>query len=167
MDGWRSGHWHSQWRNSHVVSVNVGMRLGTIPGDRPSPELTRRPSDEHDIITGWVQGPVVSLSRVIVRSGDLHKALVEGEVVPDGVLPPLLIFSVVGEVLHDVVIDATKSKLPFWTGPDGHDYQSIVRERRFLVLGFLLIPIVSFASFPGFFRARIVAGRLRFSIARR
>ena len=40
----------------------------------------------------------------------LDKALVETEVVPDGVLPALLVAPVVGEVLDDELVDAVQGQ---------------------------------------------------------
>ena len=40
-----------------------------------------------------VQRPVASLARPVRRSGNFDETVVEGETVPDGVLPPLLVLS--------------------------------------------------------------------------
>lgn len=51
------------------------------------------------------QRPVVAFAwRVILVSRDLHEAVVEGEVVADGILPAASVFPVEGEVVHDVVV---------------------------------------------------------------
>lgn len=164
MNGRWSRHGHRQRRNSHIVRVDVGMRLRTVPGDRPSPQLTCSTPDEHDVVARWVQGPVVALAWVIIRSGYLHKALVEREIVPDGILPALLIFSVIREVFHDVVIDTTEGQLPFWTRPDGHHYQSVVGKRRLLVLGLLVTCIITLNALRPFLAW--LTRRLRIAIAR-
>ena len=138
MDGRRSGHGHSQRRHSHVVRIHLSVTLRPVPGDGPPPQLACGASDEHDVVTGRVQCPVVALAWVVVWPGHLHEALVEGEIVPDGVLPTLLVLPVVRKVLHDVVVDATQSELSLLTGSDGHHDESIVGEWRLLVFGFLL-----------------------------
>lgn len=43
---------------------------------------------EH-VVGVWVQTPVTALARLLVVAGHLDEALVEREVVPDGVLPAL------------------------------------------------------------------------------
>ena len=43
---------------------------------------------EH-VVAVRVEAPVAPLARLLVVPGHLHEALVEGEVVPDGVLPTL------------------------------------------------------------------------------
>lgn len=138
MDGRRSSHGHGQWRNSHVVRIHFRMALWTISGDRSSPQFPCGTSDEHDVITGWVQCPVVALAWIIIRPGNLYKTFVEGEVVPDGILPALLVLPIVREVFHDVVVNATEGELSLWAGADSHHNQSVVRKWRLLVLGFLL-----------------------------
>ena len=46
------------------------------------------PVVEHVVAVG-VEAPVAALARLLVVPGHLHEALVEGEVVSDGVLPTL------------------------------------------------------------------------------
>ena len=138
MDGWRSCHGHGEWRYSHVVGIHLGMALWSIPCDGSPSQLASGPTNEHNVITGWVQGPVVAFAWVIVWPGHLDKTFIEGEVVPNGILPALLVLTIVREVLHDVVIDATQCQLPLWAGAYSHHNQGIVGERRFLVLGLLL-----------------------------
>ncbi len=76
VDWRRPGHGHRERRYSHVVCVNVGMGLRTIPSDWPSSQLSSCASDEHYVITGWVQCPVVTFAGIIVWSGNFDKALV-------------------------------------------------------------------------------------------
>ena len=67
------------------------------------------------------QCPIVALPLRPALPGDLLEALVEAEVVPDGVLPALgLELAVVGEVLADVVVDLAELELPLAAVLDGH-----------------------------------------------
>jgi hypothetical protein len=123
------------------------MALRPVPGNGPSPQLACGTTNEHDVVTGWVERPVVSFAGVIVRPGDLHKALVEREVVPDGVLPALLVLPIVWKVLHDVIIDATQRQLPLLAGPDGHHDESVVGEWWLLVFTRFLVSRLHIISF--------------------
>ena len=52
-----------------------------------------------------VEGPVGPLPGPVGPPGDLDEAVVEGEVVTKRVLPPLGVLAVVGEVVHDELVD--------------------------------------------------------------
>ena len=52
-----------------------------------------------------MESPVGALARPVRPSRDLDKAVVETEVVPERVLPALSVFPVVGEVVHDELVD--------------------------------------------------------------
>lgn len=67
-------------------------------------------------------------------TGDLNKALVQTEVVSDGVLPALFVVFVVREVLHDELVYPIQGQSFLGTAPDGHHYESIVTEWRLLRL---------------------------------
>ena len=54
--------------------------------------------------------------------GDLDEALVEAEVVPDGVLPALLVAPVVREVLDDKFVDAVQGQALLGALKDGVKY---------------------------------------------
>ena len=116
--------------------MSVDVRL-LSSGDRSSPQLARGAANEHYVVAGRIQSPVVALARVFMRSRDLHKAFVEREVMFDGILPALLVLSVVWEVLQNIVVYAAHCELPLGTGTNGHHDQSVVRKWRFL--RFLLI----------------------------
>ena len=55
-----------------------------------------------------VEGPVGALAGPVGTPGDLDEAVVEAEVVPQAVLPPLGVLSVVGEVVHDELVNITE-----------------------------------------------------------
>ena len=54
---------------------------------------------------------MLTFSWVVVVAGDLHKALIEAEIMPDRVLPALLVLPVIREVLHDELVDTVKCQL--------------------------------------------------------
>lgn len=66
---------------------------------------------EHFLAVG-VQRPVVAFTRVILVPRDLPEAVVEGEVVSDGVLPARLALLVEGEVLGHVLVDLAEGPPP-------------------------------------------------------
>lgn len=111
----------------------------STPGrsSRSSPQLARSTADE-DVLTARVQHPVVALPRVVVVTRHLHKALVQREVVSDGVLPSLFVLAVVREVPHDVLVDAVESQPLLGALADGHHDQRVVAVGRLLVLLLLL-----------------------------
>lgn len=118
------------------------------PGRGRSPaQLASGPTNE-DIIAAGVQHPVVPFARIIVMPGYLDKALVQAEVVPDGVLPALLVFPVVGKVLHDELIDPIEGQALLRTLADGHHDEGVVGEGGLLILAVLLIALL--ASLPIF-----------------
>lgn len=111
------------------------------PGGGGAPaELPCGPADEN-IIAARVQHPVVPLSRVVVMPGHLNEALIEAQVVADGVLPALLVFPVIREVFHNELIDAVQREPLLGALPDGHHNQSIV-AKRWLVI-FPVFPTVT------------------------
>lgn len=117
-----------------------------------APQLAGRAADEH-VVARRVEHPVVALARVVVVARYLHEALVEGQVVADGVLPALLVLAVVGEVLHDELIDAIERQALLGTLPDGHHDERVVAERRLLVLAVLLVALL--APLPEIGRAHV------------
>ena len=84
---------------------------------------------EHVVGVG-VEGPVAALAGLLVIPGDLDEALVEAEVVPDGVLPALLVVPVVGEPVHDELVDAVERGLLVGRVLDGHGDERDVRVGR-------------------------------------
>jgi len=49
--------------------------------------------------------------------GNFDEALVERQIVPDGVLPALFVVPVVREVGHDVLVDPVQGKALLWRAP--------------------------------------------------
>jgi len=92
---------------------------------RPSSQFPRSTSDVH-IVRGRVQHPVVTLSRVVVQSRNLHEAFVETKVVTYGVLPALFVILVVRKVFHDEFVDAAERQTSLSTAPDRHHDQRVV-----------------------------------------
>ena len=79
-----------------------------------------------------VQRPVTPLPRLLLVPGQLDEAVVEAEVVPDGVLPALPVVEVVGEAVHDEGVDLAQGHLPVGAGRDGHGDQGYVGVRGLL-----------------------------------
>lgn len=55
-----------------------------------------------------VQSPEAALPRLIGPPGDLDEAVVKGQVVSQGVLPPLRVLPVIGKPIHDELVDVTQ-----------------------------------------------------------
>ncbi len=123
--------------------ASLHRQLGSGRRGRPAPEFPGGSADK-DIITGRVQHPVVAFSRVVVVARDLDEALVEAQVVSDGVLPALPVFSVVWEVAHDELIDAVEGEPPLGTLADGHHDKRVITERRLIGFTLLLLAITSY-----------------------
>ena len=98
-----------------------------------------------------VQGPVAALahgpSRIegslfqteapvggqgYLLSGHFHEAVVQGQIVADRVLPALLVVPVVGEPVHDELVDAAQGQPLLGRTADGHRDQGDVGEGRLL-----------------------------------
>jgi hypothetical protein len=93
----------------------------------PTPQV--RPVVEH-VVRVRVQRPVAPLARLLVVTWHLDEALVQTEVVPDGVLPPLLVLAVVREPLHDELVDAVQGDFLVGGVLDGHCDERDVRVWR-------------------------------------
>lgn len=78
-------------------------------------------------------------------TGNFHKALIEAEVVSNGVLPSLLVVAIVREVLHDVFVDSIESQSFLGALSDGQHDEGIVRVTRFFVR-FLLAVLLLLTS---------------------
>ena len=96
----------------HAVGGGESSRRGDGVGVRLLGQLVEEsvpPSEEAPVLehlgAGRVKLPEVPLPRGAVLAGDLDEAVVETQVVPDGVLPGGPALAVVGELLDDVVAD--------------------------------------------------------------
>ena len=96
----------------------------------PPPQLAGGAADE-DVVARGVDHPVVALPRVVVVPGYLDEALVEAQVVSDGVLPPLLVGFEVREAFHDEFVNSIESESLLRAFSDCHHYQCIVAKWRF------------------------------------
>ena len=81
----------------------------------------------------WVESPVGALARPGGMPRYLDEAVVEAEVVPEGVLPALGVVPVVREPLHDELVDLGEGQHPLRRVVDGHCGQRNVRVRRLRV----------------------------------
>ena len=68
----------------------------------------------------WIQGPVVPLPGVPWLPGYLHKTVVQGQVVSDGVLPGGELFPVVRESAADEIADLAEREALLGALQDGH-----------------------------------------------
>lgn len=78
-----------------------------------------------------IKGPVVPFARVARLSRDLDKAVVQGQVVPDRVLPSGELLLVVWKLVADEVADTAESQFLHRALENGHGYESDVGIRRF------------------------------------
>lgn len=102
------------------------------------PPPQEAPVVEH-VFSQRVQRPVVSFSRISRLAGDLNEAVVQGEVVPDGVLPRWELLPVVLEAGHNELADAAQRELLLRRLQDRHGYERDVRIRRLDELGGALL----------------------------
>jgi len=93
-----------------------------------------------------VESPVGTFARSVGPSGDLNEAVIEREVVSEGVLPPLRISSVVRESLCDEPVDVRQRKHLFRGAPNSHG------RKRNVGIGRLLIS-VGLSAGPGHFNS--------------
>lgn len=91
------------------------------------------------VLRGRVQGPVVAFARVAWLPWDFDKAVVEGQVVSDGVLPRRELLTVIREAVADELADAAQCKLLLRALEDGHSDEGYVGVRGLhqAVFGFL------------------------------
>jgi len=98
----------------HVAGVGAHIRaFESFPPPQEAPVVKH-------VLGSRVQGPVVALTRPTGLPGDLHEAVVKGEVVADGVLPFLGVLPVERKALHDELINAPQGELPLGRVGDGH-----------------------------------------------
>ena len=98
----------------------------------PLPPSEERAVLEHGDGLG-VKGPVGALARPCGVPGHLDEAVVEAEVVSQRVLPALCVVPVVGEPLHDELVDLGEGQHPLRGVVDGHRGQRNVRVGRLRV----------------------------------
>lgn len=97
-----------------MVMVKIMHHLGVLTGHVLCPlHLEAFPPPQEAAVLKHVtavrvESPEAAFSRLIGPSGDLDEAVVEGEIVSQGVLPPLGILTVVGKAVHDELINVTQ-----------------------------------------------------------
>ena len=87
---------------------------------------------EHVAAVG-MQCPEAALAGLVGPPRDLDEAVVEGEVVSEAVLPTLRVLAVVGEALHDELVDVAQRQHLLGRVLDGHRGQRDVGVGRLLV----------------------------------
>ncbi len=79
-----------------------------------------------------VQRPVASFAGPALLSGHLDEAIIQREVVADGVLPALLVVVIKGESVHDELVDAAERGALLRCALDSHGYECDVAVGRLL-----------------------------------
>lgn len=121
-----------------------------------SGSATKRALLEHELAAG-VDGPVVAFPRPAQSLRQLDEALVEREVVPDGVLPALVGAPEEGEASLEELVDLAQRQ-PLGGGAlDRHDDQSNVGVRRLLRPPQTGARLLSFDARGGAFRGGLGA----------
>jgi hypothetical protein len=75
--------------------------------------------------------PVIALSRIVLGTLPLLERLVETEIMPNAVLPAVLVDAVELEGVRDPLVDRSKSKSAIGCTKDGHANQLGVAVRGF------------------------------------
>jgi hypothetical protein len=98
-----------------------------------------------------VKSPKAALAGLIRRPRDFDKAVVEGQTVSNAVLPALLILSVKGEGIHNILINLTEGAHAMRRGLDGHGDEGNVGIWRF---GLGVIPAINLVGVSGALKER-------------
>lgn len=80
-----------------------------------------------------MQSPETALTWLVWAPRDLDETVVERQVVAQRVLPPLSVFPVVREAIHDELVDFTEGQHLLGTALDRHGRQGDVGVGRLLV----------------------------------
>ncbi len=107
-------------RSVHAFSNGSCCRHLQLPFRLPLPPEVA--IVEHLFAVG-VYGPVTSFSWVVLASWYLLEAVVQGQVMPDGVLPACFALLVERKIVTDVLVDGAESQLPVGGLLDRHRYQ--------------------------------------------
>lgn len=86
-----------------------------------------------------MQRPIVPFPRFSRGPRNLDEAVVQGEVVADGVLPALQVGPEVGEAVHDEGVDLTQGHHTPWRALYGHGDKCDVRILWFISRTLILI----------------------------
>lgn len=110
----------------------IGRRRFVVPLHPLPPPVV--PMLEHVLVLR-IQGPVVPLALAASLSRHLHEALVQTEIVPDGVLPPLPVPLEVRKLGDNVRVDFREGGSVHVRGLDRHGDQRHVRVRGLAIGG--------------------------------
>ena len=116
-------------RGERAGALHVARVGAHVCALEPLPPPQEAPVVEH-VLGGRVQGPVVAFTRSAGLPRDLHEAVVEGEIVADGVLPLLGVLPVERKALHDELVNAPQGELPLGRVGDGHGDEGDVAVGR-------------------------------------
>ena len=130
-----------RWRDvagHDAVEVGEGAELALEAVLVGGAELEALPAAEEGAVLehgdgARVERPEGALARAVGAARDLDEAVVEAEVVAQRVLPALRVLAVVGEVVHDELVDVGEGQHPLGRVPQRHRRQRDVRVGRLLV----------------------------------
>ena len=149
----------------HVLLQPLFFLLQHVLLLEPPPPPQEAPVFEH-VIRVRVQGPIAALSGFLIVAGHLDKTLVEGQIVPDAVLPALLVVSVKGKPLHDKLVNPIQGHLLVRRVLDSHGDERDVAVGGFdHILGLRLRGVRSIR--PGHAGGVLVVSRVRVHVHRR
>ena len=115
------------WCQIRVVVRRDNFRGGTLV---PLPSSQEGTVVEH-VLRHRVQCPVVAFAGISWLARNFYEAVVEWEVVSDGVLPGRELLPIVRETSHDKLADATERELLVRRLENGHCDEGYVRVRWF------------------------------------
>ena len=85
------------------------------------------------LLAGRVDRPIVAFP--VGGSSCLHKAVVDGQVVPDGVSPTMTSVAEIGKVIQDVLVDVSQDELLLGRTQDSHRDEANVGMLRLRLFG--------------------------------
>lgn len=94
---------------THAVTRTILQEFVVLPLVPLSPP--QEGSVVKHVLAVGIQGPVVAFARIPRLAGNLYKAVVETEVVADGVLPHGILFFVVWKLVLDEIADPAQGQL--------------------------------------------------------
>jgi len=117
-----------------VLGVLLGQRQPERLADAPLGAAPPEVAATKVLHVGGVDGPVVALA--VGGAARLHEAVVEREVVADGVAPAAAARVKVGVVVEDPLVDVAEDELLLGRGQNGERDQADVAVRGLWLLGF-------------------------------
>lgn len=123
----------AQVRVEHAPCLACGWHVGLWPRYLEALSAPKEAAVLKHVSAVRVQRPKAAFARLVWPPWDLNEAVVEGEVVAQRVLPALRVLAVVGEALHDELVDVAQGEHLLRRVLDGHCRQGDIRVRGLLV----------------------------------